>query len=368
MISKLHCSILMLILTSLISLPRLHAKVEVEIPDNQYITTDGLQEIFDVFDEFTSLYGPKVADSFAIANIAGYPIASSYIGTFPSFFVGVSLNVGISYVEGKKTFYDKVGSDDLSPVPSANPVIYAGFGFLKGVDIMAKLMLFNQDIYKIPLEYDFLKITKFGIYSIGGKIRYNYVKKKTILPGMLSFGGVTLSAGFDMMKGTVQLAGEYEYDLDSIDVEVPDLTSGTLVTETIDYGLAADYMGNIGWTIGAVNVQALIYFQAFLILGVYTGAGLGVTYGSFDFKVEVDGQIETDSDLLTNNPYVPQELANVNSISAKAEDTFKPHTFVPLYIIGFELNLFLVRLTFESMVNMRNRRDINLQLGLRVQI
>ena len=51
-----------------------------------------------------------------------------------------------------------------------------------------------------------------------------------------------------------------------------------------------------------------------------------------------------------------------------SKNSYVPYYIVPTYVIGLEINLFVLKLTVETMVNLYNREDVNAQAGIRVQI
>jgi len=45
-----------------------------------------------------------------------------------------------------------------------------------------------------------------------------------------------------------------------------------------------------------------------------------------------------------------------------------PGYLIPTFIFGVEINLFVIKLTADTMVNLANRSDVTLQGGVRMQM
>jgi len=316
----------------------------------------GLNEAAEQIQDLSDNFGPAFANAYALSNISGYPLGSAHLGSFPHLFAGISINAGLANMQ----YFDSEADTgkQVYPAFALNPVFYFGLGFSKKVDIMGKVMLFSDGFYRPPLDFEYASLSKMNLYSIGGKIRYNAVSKKTILPGLFSLGGVTLSGGADLLYGIVGVEGSYTYTLEGIEVDV-----GLPLTKQINVDFDPSYDLEISWFMVSLNAQALVYFDIFWIFTAYTGIGVVGTYGSFDMNISGSGEVTTDdSDYITN-----QGTDIIGTISALSDNKYNPYMIIPVYTVGFDINLFLIHLALESMVNLRNGSDVNVQLGARLQ-
>ncbi len=281
--------------------------------------------------------------AFSLANVGGYPIGDACIGDFPHMYFGVSFAVGCANMK----HYDKdiAREKNIYPAYAPNPVLNFGFGLKSGFDLLIKLMIFTDAIYRIPLNQKSAKLGKSNYYSGGARLRKNLIKKKEILPHLLSFGGLTIAVGADYMEGIMGISGNYEYKLSNISV------SGGLYDLTFN----AYYNFNLKWWMMGVNGQAVVYMSFLWIFDIYAGVGAALTYG----KINLDG---SGVGTLYNSL-----LGYIGILNARAEYHRRPEPFMGLFVAGLEINLWILKLNFETNVNITNGRDINLQLGTRFQ-
>lgn len=284
--------------------------------------------------------------AFALANVGGYPMGDAYIGNFPHMFFGVSATIGCANMK----YYDEDVPREKSVYPAyaPNPVLYFGFGMAGGFDCMFKLMIFTDAIYKPPLNQESAKLGKFNLYSGGVKLRKNVIGKKKILSNIFDFGGFTVSAGADFMQGILSIDGHYRYTLNSIYVNPP----GGFYNINFD----AFYNFNLKWLMLSVNAQALAYINFLWIFDVYAGFGLSLNYGVNSLDGSGIGPI-TSTALTGYSEY----------LFAMASYRYKPRVFMGLFVAGLEINIWILKITLETMVNISNGRDISLQLGTRLQ-
>ena len=62
------------------------------------------------------------------------------------------------------------------------------------------------------------------------------------------------------------------------------------------------------------------------------------------------------------------EGTNAGSITIVSTNKYQPMVFMPVLVIGLELSLWKVFLSYETMVNLVNISDVNMQFGFRIQI
>lgn len=281
--------------------------------------------------------------AFSLANVGGYPIGDCLIGDFPHMFFGISFTLGCANLK----YYDEDVPREKSIYPAfaPNPVLNFGFGLMKGFDVLFKLMIFTDAIYRPPVNEVSAKLGKFNFYSAGVKLRKNIVGKTELIPHLFGFGGFTVAAGFDYMEGIMGFSGRYQYTLSNIAVS-------STVTD-VDFN--AFYNFNLKWLMLAGNAQATAYINFLWIFDLYAGFGFALTYG----YNKLDGS--------GIGPLTNAALGYVGSIQAKAKYERKPHVFMGLFLAGLEINIFVFKITFETNVNISNGKDINLQLGTRFQ-
>ena len=285
------------------------------------------------------------AAAFALANVGGYPIGDAYIGDFPHMYFGVSATVGCANLK----YYDENVPREKSVYPAyaPNPVLNLGFGLVKGFDLLCKVMILTDAMYRLPLNLKSATLSKFNMYSAGAKIRKNLIGEKQIMPSLLSFGGLTVSAGADYMEGLIGINGQYDYTLTNVFLNPP----GAFYN--LDF--YAFYNFNLHWFMLSANAQALAYIKFLWIFDIYAGFGMALTYG----YTKLDG---SGIGLISNIA-----LGNLGSIRAIASYSKSPRAFMGLFIAGLEINIWILKINMETMVNISNGKDINLQLGTRFQ-
>jgi hypothetical protein len=310
--------------------------------------------------------GPAYSNAFAFASTLGYTIGKASIGTFPSFEVGVSMSAGLTNM---KNFQHTNTGIYKGTVPGLglSPCIHFGMGLASGIDFIGKFMSYSQDVYKIPVPPNrYIKLDEFSQYALGGKIRYNYVTGKTVIPFLLNFGGITFSAGGDFMRGKFGVSGSYSYDLDGQTVRFTDaaLPAPGYVDVPVTPAFDGKYNSDISWYQLSTTVQAIAYFDVMYVFSVFTGFSGTLGYGWYTFSFNATGDLEDKSGTLgTYN-------GGINSIGTatfKSSNKYNPSVFIPTYILGIELNIGFLKIVGESQVNLSNREDVSASLGVRAQ-
>ncbi|HOT45239.1 MAG TPA: hypothetical protein PLM53_12355 [Spirochaetota bacterium] len=281
--------------------------------------------------------------AFALTNVGGYPVGDALIGDFPHMYFGVSFTLGCSNMK----YYDESIPREKSiyPAYAPNPVLNFGFGLKGGFDVLFKLMIFTDAIYRPPLNQKSAKMGKFNFYSAGFKLRKNLVGKKDVLPNLLGFGGFTIAAGGDFMDGITGINGSYDYTLQNIYV-------GGSYRDVL---FTAYYNFNLKWQMIGANAQATAYINFLWIFDLYAGFGFALTWG----RIKLDGS--------GVGPITSTTLGSLGYITARCEYSKKPKPFMGLFIAGLEINIWILKITLETDVNITNGKDINLQLGTRFQ-
>ncbi|MEJ5361989.1 MAG: hypothetical protein WHV26_07975 [Spirochaetota bacterium] len=320
----------------------------VTVPDD---STDSIEK---QLQDITDKNGTFIANSFALANMLGYPIGKSSIGHFPHMEAGIALGVALTNAK----YFDDKAEDGTFPGVMANPVVHAGFGLAGNFDIIGKLFYFRKSIYDPDINTDTATLQDFNFISFGAKLRYNYLKEATILPFLLSFGGLTFSIGGDIMMGNVDITGEYDADFEDI----------TVTYGVNDYPLTAsldsNYGATVSWTVFTLSAQAIAYIDVMYLFSFYTGFGVATNLGFFSTDFNGDGQLTTDDAGYTT--VKPDGL--IGTMEFESVNSYMPNYIIPTFIFGVEINLFVIKLTADTMVNLYNRSDVTLQAGVRVQL
>ncbi len=320
------------------------------------VTIPNQAELEAAVQDKADLNGPIVADSLAMGNITGYPIGKATIGTFPHFQVGVAMGAGMTNM---RYFDDSRPESDNGSLPgiTPNPVLHFGVGLGGGLDIIGKYFSLAKSVVDPGLSTDIAKLSDYKLLSLGAKIRYNIVKKKKLLPFIFNFGGVTVSLGGDFMYGDIKVTGEYEADFNDITV---DYGGGPV---PVPVGFDGDYQARVLWSIFSLTAQAVAYFDVFYLFSFYTGFGLTGNYGYFKMEFDGDGLLSSD-----DPGYIGfRPDGQVGTLLFESTNKYQPYYAIPTYLIGLEINLWVLKVTGETMVNLYNRKDVNATVGVRVQ-
>ncbi len=350
--------VLFALFATLIYIPQLAARTAarfdtsfpgvVEIPD----ATDLVNQVQDKAD----LNGPIIADSFAMGNITGYPVGKATIGTFPHFQVGVAMGAGMTNM---RYFDDSRPESDNGSLPgiTPNPVLHFGVGLGGGFDIIGKYFSLSKAVVDPGVSADIAKLSDYKLLSMGAKLRYNIVEKKKLLPFIFNFGGVTISLGGDFMYGDIKVTGDYEVDFNDITVEVGGAPN------TITANFDGEYNARVLWSIFSLTAQAVAYFDVFYLFSFYTGFGLTGNVGYFKMRFGGTGDLTSEDPPISGAPY----NGEMGTLIFESINTYQPYYAIPTYLLGLEINLWVLKVTGETMVNLYNRKDVNATVGVRVQ-
>lgn len=318
------------------------------------VPADSTDSIEKQLQDITDKNGKFIANSFALANMLGYPIGKSSIGHFPHMEAGIALGVALTNAK----YFDDKAEDGTFPGVMANPVVHAGFGLAGNFDIIGKLFYFRKSIYDPDIDTDTARLQDFNFISFGAKLRYNYLKEATILPFLLKFGGLTFSIGGDIMMGNVDVTGEYDAEYEDI----------TVTYSSIDYPLSANlnstYGATVSWTVFTLSAQAIAYIDVMYLFSFYTGFGLATNLGFFSTDFNGDGQLTSDDTTFR----AAKADGLIGTMEFESVNSYMPGYVIPTFIFGVEINLFVIKLTVDTMVNLANRSDVTLQGGVRMQL
>lgn len=318
----------------------------VTIPDIPGLT-DEVQAISD-------LNGPYIANSVALANILGYPVGKAHIEGFQ---LGVAMGAGMTNM----AYFDKNDpAHENGSIPGIipSPVLHFGMGLTDRIDVLGKYFSLSSAAVDPHLESELATLTDYKLLSIGGKLRYNVVKPAILIPFIFNFGGVTVSLGADFMYGDVSVKGSYDAKYNGVEVDY-----GTGPTP-VPLDFSGDYEASALYSIFSINAQALVYFDIIYLFSVYTGFGLSGNLGYTKIRADAEGDLSTDDpayNLTTGDD-------QVGTIVFTSENRYTPYYGIPAYIFGLEINLYVLKLTAETMVNLYNLSDVTAQTGVRIQI
>ncbi len=323
-----------------------------QIPAGIISANDYLQIIYEL-NHALSGNAKNYPGAFALANVGGYPIGDACIGDYPHMFFGASGTLGL----GNLKYYDEdiPRQKNIYSAYAPSASLYFGFGLKKGFDILVKAMVFSTDIWRPPLNQKSARLNKLNYYNLGAKLRKNLVGKKTLIPHIFNFGGVTLSTGVDYTEGIIDVKGQYNYNLGTFADPVPPNPG------SYQFTLNAYYDFDLKWFMLAGNAQALVYVNFLWIFDLYTGFGVSATYGYLDLHGSGVGPVTRPN---PSNFFQPVDRGLIFGL---ARYHYYPRPIMGLFMAGLEINIWVLKLNVETMVNISNGKDINVQVGTRVQ-
>lgn len=306
------------------------------------------QSFTDQFQSSVDKNGPAWANAYGLSNSTGYATGKAYLGDFPHFEAGFFLNAGLANTKVLQN--SNSGSYNGETVAiGAYPSVRVGFGLGGGFDFQGKFFSINKDFYNMDYDLKKVRLEDYSLYCIGGRLRYNIIKEKTVIPFLFTFGGLTLSTGADMMRGLIKVGGDYDKEFTSIDLSS---SLGLSVNPVLD----GQYDASITWYQLSVSTQLLAYFEIVKLFSFYTGGGLTVGYGWFNTEFNANGIISDTT------------FGDLAEVSLDSKSKYHPKKIFPTYAIGVELNIPLVKVIVESQVNLRNREDVTITAGMRITL
>ncbi|HPQ53257.1 MAG TPA: hypothetical protein PK253_08385 [Spirochaetota bacterium] len=310
------------------------------------IDTANISELTGQVQDRSDINGPFLADAIAFANITGYPIGKATLGSFPHFEFGAAVGAGCTNMD---YFADKdaAKAEGSFPMIVPNPVFHFGFGIAGGFDFIGKIMTYDSKMYLPDYEKSLATPQQISVYSFGGRLRYNLVEGFTIVPFLLSFGGITVSVGGDFMGGTAKITGTYETTFKNITVNLG-------IPQTVDLDFTGSYEAEITYAMYSGTVNMVAFVDIFTLFSFYSGMGMSAGSGYFKAKFDGTGTLSYSG-------------TDVGSLTFNSENKYRPHIFIPHYILGLEINLFMLKFNAETMVNLRNGEDVTALVGVRFQ-
>ena len=331
--------------------------VTFDLPDF-FPSIDSQAGIAESFQDKIDANGDFIAEANMLANLSGYPIGSVSIGVFPHFTAGAGTALGFSNLK----YFDDKSVDGSFPAVGISPVVFFGTGISDKIDIIGKFCYFDIFYYNpdsINKVSEYVKINKFKIVGIGGKIRYKIFDEAVVVPFLLKLEGINISAGADILRGVLEMKREIDGDLGSFDVDPDGSGPAPEGTHSVFYDGELD--GKLKWFEVSAAFNANAYFNIAKIFNLYTGFGCAFGFGHFTLSADSSVAISTDPIPVVN------PTGELGTALMESSSKFYPYPVIPTYLFGLELNLFMFKLTAETMVNLKNKEDVTLTLGARFQ-
>lgn len=331
--------------------------VTFDIPD--YFPSFASQSgIADSFQDKIDANGDFIAEANMLCNLSGYSVGSVKIGVFPHFTAGAGVALGFSNLK----YFDDKSVDGSFPAVGISPVVIFGTGISDKVDIIGKfnyfdIFYFNPDSISKVSEY--VKIKKLKIVGIGGKIRYMVFDEAVVVPFLLKLEGINVSAGADMLRGEIEMSREIDGELGSFDIDPDGIGPAPEGNHVVFYDGELD--GKLKWFQIAASFNANAYFNIAKLFNLYTGFGCAFGFGHFSLSADSKVAVKTDPIPVVN------PTGELGTALMESSSKYYPFPVIPTYLFGLEINLFMFRLTAETMVNLKNKEDVTLSLGARFQ-
>lgn len=321
------------------------------------IPQDTLDGIADEFESLIDANGTYLAEANMLTNLAAYPIGDPNVGTLPHMQGGIGLAGGFANMK----YFDGRAEKDSLPAVGMVPVYHFGTGLLPKLDCIVRLSYFDIAFFdpdEMPSVSDFVTIKDFKIIGVGGRLRYQLVGSIPVVPFLLSLKGVNISGGADVLRGIISINRELDDPLGSYEVD----PFGGVGATTVDLYYQGDMDASVSWTQLNIATQITAYTEVFQFLTIYTGLGMAVGYSWYTISADADADIMSDDPVFPGSPGAVLGAATFDS-----KNTYNPYPLIPTVVIGGEVSLFLVKFSAETMVNLRNKEDVTLSLGMRFQ-
>jgi hypothetical protein len=309
---------------------------------------------FEAFvDNFFTENEEVIPGGLAMVNTLGYPNGKATIKPFPHFEFGVAAGVGILEYGRYEDF-----SEDNPTIPfgGINAAVHVGTGITERLDVTVKFFSLGL-VYKVDESFDDeagdveykVRIKDTEVYSAGAKFRYNLLPSITIVPLLLSFGGVSVNLAFDYMKGETKTILEMK---ETRDIKV----SG--IDETVEASHINE--GKIEWNLYSVTPEMLVYLDLLYFISLYTGPSVSFNYGTFDFTMNGSGK------LVGQGPnFAGTDIADID---VRIDYSMKPYAMIPKWTLGIELNILMLKLQAEVISILNSPTDSVMgQVGIRMQ-
>jgi hypothetical protein len=309
-------------------------------------------EFEEFVDNFFTENEEVIPGGLAMVNTLGYPNGKATIKPFPHFEFGVAAGGGILEYGRYEDF-----SEDNPTIPfgGINAAVHVGTGITGRLDVTLKFFSLGL-VYKVDESFDDeagdveykVRIKDTEVYSAGAKFRYNLLPNMTIVPLLLSFGGVSVNLAFDYMKGETKMI-----------MEMSDTESVFIGGSPYDAMATYQNEGRIEWNLYSVTPEMLVYLDLLYFISLYTGPSVSFNYGTFDFTMKGNGTVVDTTGTFPGN---------IATSTVDIDYSMKPYAMIPKWTLGIELNLWVLKMQAEvtSILNSPNDSLMG-QVGIRMQ-
>jgi len=308
---------------------------------------------------------------FALANTIGYPNGKAII---PRFEAGFATGVAAYQYDRYENF-----TKDNPEVPGvgANAAVHFGLGITEDTDVTFKLFV-NQGMYtpdksidKESDERDYkVSLKETDLISIGVKGRYNLIGETSIVPFILSFGGVTAGVAVDYSHGNISASTTYT-DRRPVSFTATSSFSGDEFEQEIDIETRVKGETQIEWNIVSVTPEIMAYADLLYIFTFYTGPAVALNAGSANIHASAEGSLKNQEEVYADESHITT-LAETGSTIAtgelKANAPYDIPFAVPMWKLGMEINIMAFKIQAEAATVLTSPADsFTAQVGLRMQ-
>ncbi len=306
---------------------------------------------------FFSTNDKVIPNALAMVNTMGYPNGKSTIKKFPHFEFGAALGLGLLGADRGDEY-----TDEHPSIPSlgANGGFHFGTGVADDIDVTVKFfslgwfVTVREEIKETGDTSSIrFKFTDSDVYSFGIKGRYTWFERKTLVPILFSFGGISLNLGLDYMYG------KWRADSEFVDVQTITFSGAG----NVDGRSTISGSTQIDWSIISLTPEALIYADILYLFSVYTGPSLSFNVGSVNFDMKQTGEIRA---LATSGSVSINE--QIGTVSMISDNNMHPYYILPKWTVGLEINLWVLKLQVEAAAILTSISDSGMiQAGVRMQ-
>lgn len=301
---------------------------------------------------------PHLTNAFFLENSLGYLVGTPHLGGFEG---GIVFGAAIA----NGAYLNDEAAENTFVAPAPVLLIHGGGPLSAKSDLVVKVMIF--DLFMTGQEPGIMGITldDFRYLSLGGKYRRQIAPSHSLLPGLFNFSGLTVGVSGDILTGYMNVNGDY-----SISMEDTGLDFGTGETYYVDTAVDTEFDATARWLQFGAGVDALSYFEVLKIMSFYTGFGMQLGYSWFGIEADASGRLMAEEGTLDNiiGDGFSYEDDYLCEMDVSSDSVFNPFPLLPIYIVGFEMNLANVKLTAETAANLKNLSDVALLVGVRVEL
>ncbi len=310
----------------------------------------------DDFADTVMANAPNFAEAFYLQNMLGYVVGKPHIKGWQAGFV-----LGSAFANGE--YWDRTAKPDTYPAFAPIVNFHLGKELDSRSDVIGKIMILDLFMTGREPELSDVTIEDYRQFSIGGKYRRRIIDRKSLLPFLLNFEGITAGASADILTGYMGTKGLYDIEQDDTTVSTP---AGD---RSVDTELESEYVAKATWIQMSLGFDVISYFRVMRFMNLYTGLGCAVGYNWFGMKAESEGELmarDNSLDAAIGNGF-DYRADYLLTISYESDYVYNPFPLMPIAILGCEIDIRDFSLTLESAVNLYNMQDVTMVLGARYQ-